>query len=62
MDMKKKKPSPLTKAVLETARDLHEAGILDASAHEKIIMRHLGRSDSCQARRSRISPLARERR
>jgi putative transcriptional regulator len=38
----KKKTSALTKALLETADDMRKAGILDAKAHEKITMRHLG--------------------
>jgi hypothetical protein len=40
--MKKTKASALTKALLETADDMREAGILDRKAHEKITMRHLG--------------------
>jgi putative transcriptional regulator len=39
---KTKKPSRLTKALLETADDMRRAGILDAAAHEKITLRHLG--------------------
>jgi len=38
----KKKPSALTRALLETADDMRTAGLLDAKAHEKITMRHLG--------------------
>ena len=38
----KKKASALTKALLETANDMRKAGILDAKAHEKMTMRHLG--------------------
>jgi putative transcriptional regulator len=40
--MKKKKTSLLAKALLKTAGDMRKAGILDAAAHEKITMRHLG--------------------
>jgi putative transcriptional regulator len=40
--MKKTKRSALTKALLETAGGMRKAGILDARAHEKITMRHLG--------------------
>jgi putative transcriptional regulator len=40
--MKKKKPSRLTKALLETADDMRRVGILDVASHEKIILRHLG--------------------
>ena len=39
---KTKKPSRLTKALLETADDMRRAGILDAAGHEKITLRHLG--------------------
>jgi putative transcriptional regulator len=38
----KTRTSALTKALLETADDMRKAGILDAKAHEKITMRHLG--------------------
>lgn len=38
----KKKPSKLARALLETAGDMHEAGLLDRAAHEKITLRHLG--------------------
>ncbi len=41
---KKKHPSRLTKALLETADDMRRGGILDAAAHEKITLRHLGGS------------------
>jgi putative transcriptional regulator len=39
---KKKKVSPLTKALLETAGDMRKAGIMDRATHEKITLRHLG--------------------
>ena len=39
---KKKGPSRLSKALLETANDMRRAGILDAANHEKITLRHLG--------------------
>jgi putative transcriptional regulator len=39
---KEKKPSRLTKALLETADDMRRVGILDTAAHEKITLRHLG--------------------
>jgi len=42
MTAEKKKPSRLTKALLETARDMREGGILDAAAYKKITLRHLG--------------------
>jgi putative transcriptional regulator len=37
----KKKPSRLTKAILETAQDMFEGGIIDDAAYKKITMRHL---------------------
>lgn len=37
-----KKPSRLTKALLETADDMRRAGVMDAAAHAKITLRHLG--------------------
>ena len=37
------RPTRLTKALLDTADDLHRAGLMDAAAHEKITLRHLGR-------------------
>ncbi len=39
---KTQNPSRLTKALLETADDMRRAGIMDAAAHEKITLRHLG--------------------
>ncbi len=40
--MRKKKPSRLAKAMLETADDMRRVGILDSASHEKITLRHLG--------------------
>jgi putative transcriptional regulator len=40
--MTTKKPSRLTKALLETADDMRRVDIIDAPAHEKITLRHLG--------------------
>src|SRR6266849_1193331 len=40
--MRQKKPSRLTKALLETANDMRRAGILDSASQEKITLRHLG--------------------
>jgi putative transcriptional regulator len=37
-----KTPSRLTKALLETARDMRKAGVLDDASYDKITMRHLG--------------------
>lgn len=39
--MSKKKSRRLTKAILETAKDMFEAGIFDESEYEKITLRHL---------------------
>jgi putative transcriptional regulator len=41
--MTTKKPSRLTRALLEAAGDMHSAGILDDAAHGKITARHLGK-------------------
>ena len=38
----KEKPSRLTQALLETAEDMRDVGILDNVAYEKITLRHLG--------------------
>jgi putative transcriptional regulator len=53
--MKRKKTSALTKALLETADDMRRAGILDAKAHEKMTMRHLGSGSL-----PKVSPLTAE--
>jgi len=37
----KKKPSQLTKAILSTAKDMHEGGVLNEAEYKKITMRHL---------------------
>ena len=42
MLIRKKKPSRLTKALLETPGDMRRVGILDSASHEKITLRHLG--------------------
>ena len=41
MTTQTKWPRRLTKALLETADDMHRSGVLDAAAKRKIIMRHL---------------------
>jgi putative transcriptional regulator len=46
----KKKLSPLTEALLETASDMHELGIMDDADYGKITMRHLGKAPSVQAK------------
>src|SRR5262249_23360564 len=40
--MTTKKPSPLTKALLETADDMRRVSVMDAATHAKITLRHLG--------------------
>ena len=42
MTMKNKKPSRLAQAILETAKDMRQVGVLDDAAYDKITMRHLG--------------------
>jgi putative transcriptional regulator len=39
---RKKTPSRLTEALLETADDLHRIGIMDDATYRKITIRHLG--------------------
>jgi putative transcriptional regulator len=39
---KTKKISPLTQALLETAGDMRNAGLMGRSSHAKITLRHLG--------------------
>ncbi len=45
MATKNMKLNRLTQALLETAKDMHRAGILDQTAYAKITMRHLGAND-----------------
>ena len=40
--MKNKKPSRLAQAILGTAKDMRQVGVLDDAAYDKITMRHLG--------------------
>jgi putative transcriptional regulator len=48
--MAAKKISPLAEALLETAGDLHRAGIMDDATYRKITVRHLGeKADSMSA-------------
>src|SRR5437660_8853854 len=42
MTNEKKKPSRLTKALLETVKDMRDGGVLKEAAYKKITMRHLG--------------------
>ena len=55
MTAKNKKPSRLTQALLETAKDMQQAGVLDEAAYGKITMPHLGVED-----RAEIEPLTGE--
>ena len=50
-----KKPSRLTQAMLETAKDMRQAGLLDEAAYDKITLRHLGVKE-----RAKIEPLKAE--
>ena len=50
-----KRPSRLAQAMLETAKDMRSAGILDETAYNKITMRHLGPKDKAE-----IEPLTGE--
>jgi len=36
-----KQPARLTKALLETAQDMHRVGVIDAATHAQITLRHL---------------------
>ena len=45
MKTEKNKPSRLTKALLETAKDMKDAGVLGKATYEKITMRHLSLKD-----------------
>jgi hypothetical protein len=49
--VKKKKVSPLAKALLETAGDMRKAGLMDKATHEKITLRHLGATGAPKASR-----------
>lgn len=40
--MTDKKPSRLTRSLLETADDMRRVGVMDATTHQKITLRHLG--------------------
>ena len=42
MTKKIEKPGRLARAMLETARDMRQAGLLDEAAYTKITMRHFG--------------------
>ena len=44
-----KKPSRLAQAMLETAKDMRQAGLLDKRDYAKITMRHLGVNEKVEA-------------
>ena len=50
MKTKAKKPSRLTKALLETVNDMHNVGIMNDADYNKITMRHLGKDNAPLAR------------
>ena len=50
-----KKPSRLARAMLETAEDMRQAGLLDASTYGKITLRHLGAEE-----KAKVEPLSGE--
>ena len=50
-----KKPSRLANELLETAEDMHGAGLLDRQTYEKITMRHLGQKNI-----PRVAPISGE--
>lgn len=43
--MAKKKQDKLTEAILETAKDFYDGGIIDEKTYSKITMRHLNKSN-----------------
>jgi putative transcriptional regulator len=45
MEKKTEKPSRLARALVETAKDMRQAGIIDEKSYEKITLRHLGTKD-----------------
>jgi putative transcriptional regulator len=45
MTTEKNKPGRLTQALLETAKDMKDAGLLGKASYEKITMRHLSVKD-----------------
>ncbi|MGC2422794.1 MAG: helix-turn-helix domain-containing protein [Nitrospirota bacterium] len=55
MTTRKDKSSRLTQALLETAKDMRDVGILKEAVYEKMTMRHLGVEDKAE-----IEPLTAE--
>jgi putative transcriptional regulator len=49
MSTNRKKLSPLTQALLETAKGMHASGTLNSATYEKITMRHLREKPVAQA-------------
>ncbi|MBF0506176.1 MAG: helix-turn-helix domain-containing protein [Nitrospirae bacterium] len=47
---KNKTPNRLAKAMLETAKDMRQAGFLNKAAYEKITMRHIGLKKKAEAK------------
>lgn len=50
-----KKDNRLTRALLETAHDMHEGGLMNQEAYDKITMRHLGKDET-----AKVAPLTGE--
>jgi putative transcriptional regulator len=50
MKSKAKKPSRLTEAMLETAKDMHNIGIMNDTDYSKITMRHIGKEPVASVR------------
>src|SRR5438105_1672909 len=49
MATKKTQPSRLTTALLETADDMRQVGVIDAATHSKITLRHVGANTTTMA-------------
>ena len=48
MAKRNEKPSRLAQAMLETAKDMRQVGLLDEAAYAKITMRHLGAKEKVE--------------
>jgi len=48
MTKREKSPNRLAQAMLETAKDMQRAGLLDEAAYTKITMRHLGMKEKAE--------------
>ena len=51
----KKKPSRLAKALVETAKGMHNTGLLDRATYDKITTRHLAAKDLPKFAPSRLT-------